>query len=38
MPCLVPDFSWIASSISPFNLILAVSLLYIAFIMFMYGS
>lgn len=36
-PCLVPDFSRIASSISPFNLILAVDLLYIAFIMFRYG-
>ena len=33
-PCLVSDFSGIASSISPFNLILAVGLLYIAFIMF----
>jgi hypothetical protein len=36
-PCLVSDFSEIASSISPFNLILAVDLLYIAFIMFRYG-
>lgn len=36
-PCLVSDFSRIASSISPFNLILAVDLLYIAFIMFRYG-
>ncbi|ERE70028.1 hypothetical protein H671_6g16684 [Cricetulus griseus] len=32
-PCLVPDFRGIGSSFSPFNLILAVSLLYIAFIM-----
>jgi hypothetical protein len=31
-----PDFSKIASGISPFNLILAVGLLYIAFIMFRY--
>jgi hypothetical protein len=36
-PCLVPSFSGIFSSISPFNLILAVDLLYIAFIMFRYG-
>jgi hypothetical protein len=35
-PCLVPDFSEIASSFSPFNLMLAVGLLCIAFIMFQY--
>jgi hypothetical protein len=35
-PCLVPDFSEIASSTSPFNLILALGLLYIAFIMSRY--
>ena len=34
--CLVPDFSGIALSFSPFNLILAVGLLYIAFIIFRY--
>ena len=32
--CLVPDFSGIALSFSPFNLMLAIGLLYIAFIMF----
>ncbi|ERE86053.1 hypothetical protein H671_2g4761 [Cricetulus griseus] len=31
--CLVPDFRGIALSFSPFNLMLAVGLLYIAFIM-----
>ena len=36
-PCLVPDFSGIASRISPFNLILAVGLLYLALIVFRYG-
>jgi hypothetical protein len=36
-PCLVPYFSGIASSVSPFNLIFSVGLLYIAFIMFRYG-
>jgi len=36
-PCLVPDFSEIASSFSPFSLMLATGLLYIAFTMFMYG-
>ena len=36
-PFLVPDFSGIALSFSPFNLMLAVGLLYIAFIMFRYG-
>jgi hypothetical protein len=37
--CLVLDFSGIASSISPFNLILAVvGLLYFAFIIFRYVS
>jgi hypothetical protein len=35
--CLVPDFSGIASSFSPFSLMLATGLLYIAFIMFRYG-
>ena len=35
-PCLVPDFSGITLSFSPFNLMLAVGLLYIAFIMFRY--
>ena len=29
--CLVPDFSGIASSFSPFSLMLATGLLYIAF-------
>jgi hypothetical protein len=32
--CLLPGFSGIASTISPFNLILANGLLYITFIMF----
>ena len=36
-PYLVPNFSGIASSISPFNLILADGLLYIAFIMLRWG-
>ena len=36
-PCLVPDFSEIASSVSPFSLMLATGLLYIAFSMFRYG-
>ena len=31
-PCLVPDFNGMALSFSPFNLMLAVGLLYIAFI------
>jgi hypothetical protein len=35
-PCLVTDFSGIASSFSPFSLMLATCLLYIAFIMFSY--
>ena len=35
-PCLVPDFSGISGSFSPFSLMLAVGLLYIAFIMFRY--
>ena len=35
-PCLVPDFSGIAGNFSPFSLMLAVGLLYIAFIMFRY--
>jgi hypothetical protein len=34
---LVPDFSGIASSFSPFSLMLATGLLYIAFTMFRYG-
>ena len=34
--CLVPDFSGIALSFSPFNLMLAVILLYIALIIFTY--
>ena len=33
-PCLVPDFNEIALSFSPFNLMLAISLLYIALIVF----
>ena len=37
-PCLGPDFSGTASSFSPFNLMLATGLLYIAFIIFRYGS
>ena len=32
-PCLIPDFSGITLSFSPFSLMLAVGLLYIAFIM-----
>ncbi|ERE82546.1 dihydropyrimidinase-related protein 3, partial [Cricetulus griseus] len=32
-PCIVPDFRGIALSFSPFNLMLAVGLLYIAFLM-----
>ena len=36
-PWLVPDFNWSASSFSPFNLMLAIGLLNIAFIMFHYG-
>jgi hypothetical protein len=36
-PCLVPDFSGIASSFSPFSLMLAIGLLYIAFNLFRYG-
>ena len=36
-PCLVPDFSGITSSFSPFSLILATGLLYIAFTMCSYG-
>ena len=35
-PCLVPDFRGIALSISPFGLMLADCLLYIALIMFRY--
>ncbi|ERE63648.1 zinc finger protein [Cricetulus griseus] len=35
-PSLVPDFRGIALRLSPFNLMLAVDLLYIAFIMLMY--
>ena len=35
-PCLVPDFSGNVLSFSPFNLMLAIGLLYIAFIMFWY--
>jgi hypothetical protein len=35
-PCLVPDFSGIASSFSPFSLMLATGLQYIAFIMVRY--
>ena len=37
MPCLVPDFSGIASIFSLFILILATGLLYNAFTMFRYG-
>ena len=36
-PCLVPDFSGIASSFSQFSLMLATGLLYISFILFRYG-
>ena len=36
-PCLVPDISIIASSLCPFSLMLATSLLYIAFRMLCYG-
>ena len=35
--CLVPDFSQIGFSFSPFSLMLTTGLLYIAFIMFKYG-
>ena len=35
-PCLVPDSRGIALSLSPFNLMLAVGLLYIAFIILRY--
>ena len=37
-PCFVPDFSEIAFRFTPFNLMFAVGLLYIAFIMFSYVS
>jgi hypothetical protein len=37
-PCLVPDFRGFASSFSPFTLMLATGMLYIAFIMFRYDS
>jgi len=36
-PCVVPDFSGIAPCFSPFSLIFATGLLYIAFTMFRYG-
>ena len=36
--CLVPDFSGIALNSAPFNLMLAVGLLYIALIIFRYVS
>ncbi|KAL6049424.1 hypothetical protein STEG23_009502 [Scotinomys teguina] len=36
-PCLMCDFSGIALSSSPFSLMLAVSLLYIAFIVFRFS-
>ena len=36
-PCLVPDFSGRTLSFSPFNLIFAVGLLYVVFIIFRYG-
>jgi hypothetical protein len=36
-PFLAPDFSGIASSFSPFSLMLATGLLYITYIMFRYG-
>ncbi|ERE66158.1 coiled-coil domain-containing protein 91 [Cricetulus griseus] len=35
-PCLVPDFRGIALSFSPFSLMLAVGLLYIAYVQFVY--
>lgn len=35
-PCLVPDFRRIASRYSPFKLMLAIGLPYIAFIIFRY--
>ncbi|ERE73930.1 PHD finger-like domain-containing protein 5A-like protein [Cricetulus griseus] len=35
-PCLVPDFRGNALSFSPFSLMLAIGLVYIAFIMFRY--
>ena len=37
-PCLVPDFSVVASSFSPFTVIFATGLLSIAFIMLRYGT
>ena len=36
-PCLVPDFSGIASNFSFFSLMVASGLLYTAFTMFSYG-
>ena len=36
-PCLVTDFSGIVSSFSQLGLLLAIGLLYIAFIIFRYG-
>jgi hypothetical protein len=36
-PYLVPDFNGIASSFSPFSLMLATGLMYTAFTMFMYS-
>jgi hypothetical protein len=36
--CLVPDFTGIASSLSPFSLMLATGLMYIVFIIFRYGT
>ena len=36
-PCLVTDFSGIASSFSPFSWMLATGLLYITFVMVRYG-
>ena len=36
-PCLVLDFSGIALRFSPFDLILAIGVLYVAFIMFSYA-
>lgn len=37
LPCLVSDFSEVVSSFSPFSLVLATGILYMAFIMFRDG-
>jgi hypothetical protein len=37
-PCLVPDFSGIASGFSPFSLMLATDLVYITYTMIRYEN